>query len=105
MAGGVQPRWRGDGRELFFRDRSKNIMGVSVDSTGPELRASIPARVVTASSYYDHGPQSYDVVPDGTRFLMIKGDPAVRPPNTPIVMVLNAFASPEGQGAGRRAQR
>ena len=104
--GGTHPVWARDGRELFFVSPNRQLMAVSVDSTRAELRASTPARVLNASYYHTESPTSYDVAPDGTRFLMIKEDPAVRPPNTPIVLVLNAFTSLEGQGAsGGRVQR
>jgi serine/threonine-protein kinase len=105
--GGRNPLWPRDGRELFFLDLSGNVMGVSVDSTHAELRASAPVRVVTTSPQYYRGDVSiYDVAPDGARFLMIKEDPTVRPPNTPIVMVLNVFGSQQSQGAnGGRVQR
>jgi len=104
--GGTHPVWARDGRELFFVGPNRQLMAVSVDSTRAELRASTPARVLSASYYHTEFPTSYDVAPDGTRFLMIKEDPAVRAPNTPIVMVLNAFTSLEGQGASAgRVQR
>ena len=31
VAGGAQPRWRGDGRELFFIDLDGNMMSVTVE--------------------------------------------------------------------------
>ena len=35
QAGGVQPRWRGDGKELFFLDSEGAMMSVTVDSGSP----------------------------------------------------------------------
>ena len=35
QAGGVQPRWRGDGRELFFLDSEGAMMSVTVDRGSP----------------------------------------------------------------------
>jgi hypothetical protein len=32
-SGGVDPKWRGDGKELFFLDTSDNLMAVEVDSS------------------------------------------------------------------------
>jgi Tol biopolymer transport system component len=91
--GGTHPVWARDGRELFFEGPNGQLMAVSVDSTRAELRASNPTRVLSASYYHTENPTTYDVAPDGTRFLMIKEDPTVRAPNTPIVMLLNAFTS------------
>ena len=76
-----------------------------VDTTGATFRADLPVRLLS-TSYWVAGSSAtevshlaYDVSPDGTRFLMIKEDPAARPPNTPIVVVLNAIRGLVGQGA------
>src|SRR5262249_33235008 len=40
--GGVQPRWRGDGKELFYRNPNTNSL-MSVDVTlNPTFNASVP---------------------------------------------------------------
>ena len=60
-AGGTEPRWRGDGREIFFR-------------RGSEVHAvAIAAKAVGASErLFDAGAtiRSYDVTADGKRFLL-----------------------------------
>lgn len=100
--GGTHPVWARNGRELFFLNSSRALMSAPVDSTGTEFRGGVPVRVLPASSYYySELPAPYDVGPDETRFLMIKEDPAVRAPNTPIVMLLNALAPLATWGAGR----
>jgi len=71
-------------------------MAVSVETTGAAFRAGPPGRLL-ATSYYGG---SFDVSPDGKSFLMIKDDPAARPPNTPIVMVMNLLES-----VGAKTQR
>ena len=71
-AGADHPRWRADGRELFFRSSGK-LMAVDVSgdpgaiATGPphelfDVRQGIGAG--GASRYF------YDVTPDGQRFLV-----------------------------------
>ena len=71
--GGVRPAWARNGRELFFLTLKGALMSVSIGdeatfSPGP------PARAIDAK--YDFGnvgsPRTYDVSPDGQRFLMIK---------------------------------
>jgi len=93
-AGGSKPLWSRDGRELFFLSSGK-LFAAPVNTTAGTFRVGVPAPVLTLSTaYFDaDGPASYDVAPDGKRFLMIKQDPALRPPNTPIVMLLNALQS------------
>jgi hypothetical protein len=99
--GWMKPVWSRNGRELFFLTLSSQLMTVSVDTTGAALRVGVPDRLFTASYFSGEGPSTYDVSSDGTRFLMIKEDPAVRPPNTPIVMILNAVSSLAARATGR----
>jgi hypothetical protein len=40
--GGVQPTWRGDGRELFYLSPQGGVMSVSVDPGESTLRADVP---------------------------------------------------------------
>lgn len=60
-AGGTEPRWRGDGREIFFR-RGSEIHAVTI--AGKEVGAS--------ERLFDAGAtiRSYDVTADGKRFLL-----------------------------------
>ena len=98
-AGGSNPVWARNGRELFFLDASNRLAAVPVDTTGTAFRARLPVRLLSTPYWAAGYPLVYDVSPDGTRFLMIKEDPAARPPNTPIVLVLNAIRGLVGQGA------
>jgi Tol biopolymer transport system component len=72
--GGGQPRWRGDGKELFYVGLDGSLMAVDVHSgaTGLELgmpQALIPAKtfaaVLEGADYTDYG-----ATPDGQRFLV-----------------------------------
>jgi Tol biopolymer transport system component len=47
-AGGVQPRWRGDGRELFFLSPNGSMMSVTVTS-GPEFMTDPPSVLFTSN--------------------------------------------------------
>ncbi|MBI5836797.1 MAG: protein kinase [Candidatus Eisenbacteria bacterium] len=44
IQGGGQPFWRGDGKELYYRDRSNGVMAVPV-STSTGFEAGIPVRL------------------------------------------------------------
>jgi hypothetical protein len=42
MAGGVAPRWRADGKELYFLAPDATLMAVPVTAAGPSLEAGAP---------------------------------------------------------------
>jgi Tol biopolymer transport system component len=81
--GGRDPRWSRTGRELFYRNGDK-MMVVDVE-TKPTFRPGRPRTLFEA-----HFLRSYDVALDGTRFLMIKPDPAESGP-AHVKVVLNWF--------------
>jgi eukaryotic-like serine/threonine-protein kinase len=82
--GGWHPRWSRSGRELFYRQADK-MMAVDVE-TSPTFRAGRP-RTLLEGRFVARG---YDVAPDGSRFLMIKEDPAESGPAR-VNVVLNWF--------------
>jgi serine/threonine-protein kinase len=93
--GGMDPVWRRDGKEVFYRNGDK-MMSVSV-ATGPPFRAGRPRMLweeeymfSPSSSCGIKGPSttSYDVSPDGEHFLMTK-DNDQNLYSTRIVVVLN----------------
>jgi eukaryotic-like serine/threonine-protein kinase len=88
--GGMAPVWAPTGRELFYLDESNTLMAVPVQTSGPQFTFGRPAKVFDttyAGSFY-----SYDVTPDGRRFLMMKESPAGgQTQSRSIVLVLNWF--------------
>ncbi len=69
--GGVEPTWAPDGRRLFYRN-ADSMMVVSVE-TGSGFFASKPS--VLFEGRFDRGVTgnlSYDISPEGDRFLMIQ---------------------------------
>jgi eukaryotic-like serine/threonine-protein kinase len=79
--GGFRPRWRRDGRELFFEAPRGRLMAASV-KTGASLEAESPTELFRV----DPAIFDYDVSPDGQRFLVSK--PA-KPPGPPITVVVH----------------
>jgi Tol biopolymer transport system component/DNA-binding winged helix-turn-helix (wHTH) protein len=85
--GGELPRWRGDGKELFFHF-TDSFFAVDVKTDGPAFTAGIPKRLfdipgVSASA--THG--EYVVTRDGQRFLVaMQSDKAAA---QPIEVVVN----------------
>jgi Tol biopolymer transport system component len=70
--GGVQPRWRRDGKELFFVAGDGKLMAVDV-KTAPAFEAAVPHVLFDAHISAGVGARfafRYDVSPDGERFLI-----------------------------------
>jgi serine/threonine-protein kinase len=88
-AHGSEPMWTRGGRELVYREGEK-MMAVDIDlATG----ASGSPRLLFSGPYPSNQgwtrPRSYDVTPDGERFLLTKLP--VEQPRPRIVVVLNWF--------------
>jgi Tol biopolymer transport system component len=89
IAGGMQPRWRADGRELFYLEPDGQLMAVSVITDGPAFEAAAPRPLFTMEVPEPSAPfpTDYDVSADGQRFLAnIVVDQASRPS---VKIVLN----------------
>jgi Tol biopolymer transport system component len=90
--GGVYPRWRRDGRELYYLDPQGRIVAVAVGAEGgftvgkptPLFQTGLPS---SSSS----PPVPYDVSADGQRFLIAVAQNPLPPTTnaTPITVVLN----------------
>lgn len=80
--GGTAPRWRGDGRELFFLAPSGTMMAVSA-TAGPEFKAGTPTPLFQAPP----GAVVGDVTADGKRFLLVT--PVGPTAAVPFTVVLN----------------
>jgi Tol biopolymer transport system component/predicted Ser/Thr protein kinase len=79
--GGTRPRWRADGRELFYVAGDGHIMAAGVLTKGDAFEAATPAALFDARlSYFVGNTVDYDVTPDGRRFLVaLQEDDAVQP--------------------------
>ena len=85
--GGFQPRWSRDGRELFYVTGDA-IVGVEMRSDGT---VGTPRRLVDRANYFIKF-ESYDISPDGKRFIMIRRDEGSVPRQ--LNVILNWSASP-----------
>jgi hypothetical protein len=87
--GGEQPKWRGDGKELFYLSADGKIMAASI-ATGSTFEPGAPsvlfpvalAPLVAMSDQF-----SYDVTEDGQRFLI--NAPVKQAERAPISALLN----------------
>jgi Tol biopolymer transport system component len=71
LAGGVQPRWRGDGRELFFIDPQGKLMSASVERGSPP-KIGIPRKLFDTGLVPDPTVNQYAVTEDGLKFLVLE---------------------------------
>jgi serine/threonine-protein kinase len=89
LSSGSEPMWTQGGRELVYREGEK-VMAVAIDlatgTSGPP-REILPGRYPSNQGWTR--PRSYDVTPDGQRFLFTRLPPVRSRPR--VVMVLNWF--------------
>jgi serine/threonine-protein kinase len=84
-AGGTQPAWSRAGRELLFLDGDHHLTSVSTDTTGTTLRYGGPVRLLQTAYITPEIFRSYDVSPDGQRFVFLKE--AATPSHAGVVVV------------------
>jgi Tol biopolymer transport system component len=91
-AGGVQPRWRRDGKELFYIAPDGRMTAVSIAATadGPSLQVGQPVALFASRIARGGTPggdkHAYAVSPDGQRFLI---EQTTEQAAAPITIVLN----------------
>jgi serine/threonine protein kinase len=84
--GGTTPKWRRDGKELFFLDPQDNIVAVDVNTPGNAVKLGAPHTLFQAVGIQrDFGP--YDVTADGRKFLINSGN--LKEGTEPVTLVQN----------------
>ena len=83
-AGGDKPRWRKDGKELYYIAPDRKMMAVPV-TLGPPFQ---PGVAVPLFDTRVAGFHSYDVSPDG-RFLLYSPTETEAPASSPVTIVVN----------------
>jgi hypothetical protein len=83
------PLWSRDGRELFYRDFGGAVIAVPLALTRTFVPGT-PATVLPPSRIYTGfgaaiSARTFDISPDGARFLMIKYLDDARPPSFMVV--------------------
>ncbi|MGH9773895.1 MAG: protein kinase domain-containing protein [Candidatus Acidiferrales bacterium] len=95
QSGGSMPRWRHDGKELFYLAPNSQLMAAEVNWSGStfDVAAVHPLfhlRLAPGPPLYDLGPTAgqvgYDVSPDGQRILV---NSPVEADTSPITVILN----------------
>jgi eukaryotic-like serine/threonine-protein kinase len=82
QGGGTDPRWRGDGKELFYVASDGKLMAVDL-SAKPIFKAGAPRPLFQLPP----GFIGADVTADGRRFLV--GVPVAQSASVPFTVVLN----------------
>jgi Tol biopolymer transport system component len=92
--GGMEPRWRGDGKELYYLSSKQMLMGVTVDvgggfsSSTPVPLFQVRARAPISST----DVFTYDVTKDGQKFLV---NQYLKPDHLePLTILQNALEEP-----------
>jgi Tol biopolymer transport system component len=85
--GGVQPKWRGDGKEIFFLSPDDTMRAVPV-SIGATFEPGVPKALFKRAIERGVAPRSrYTVTPDGQRFIVNAARVASQ--SAPFAVVLN----------------
>jgi eukaryotic-like serine/threonine-protein kinase len=66
--GGNFPRWRRDGKEIFYLSLDNSVMAAAVTTEGTSFQVGEVQRLFEARRR--EGGYGYDVAPDGQRFLV-----------------------------------
>ena len=89
-AGGHHPRWRRDGKEIFYVAPGNKLMAATVNGQGSAFQAGEVRPLFDVRPAAVAGPRYlYDVSPDGQRFL-VSTDQQAAPP--PLNLVVNWLA-------------
>jgi serine/threonine protein kinase len=90
-SGGSQPRWRRDGREIYYIAPDAKMMAAAIQFTGQSLQAATPKVLFqTRIDSIGRSPHEYDVTADGRKFL-INSRPEQAP--QPITLYVNWTAA------------
>jgi eukaryotic-like serine/threonine-protein kinase len=88
-AGGVQPRWRSDGKEILYISPAGELMSVAVTSSGDSFQAGVPQELfeVPLSGGPSFGVLTayWDMTADGQKFLL---NSSVTESASPVITVV-----------------
>ena len=85
-AEGALPRWRRDGREIYYLEGMSKLMAAAVDGRGAAFQVGAVSELFPMEALAT-GARPYDVTPDGQRFLVNARQAGAR--QAPITVVVN----------------
>jgi hypothetical protein len=83
-SGGHCPRWRRDGKEIFFLSPASQMMAAQVEEKGKRIEVRTP-QVLFRSMVYVRAFAPYDVTPDGKKFVIN----VLSEGNSPLTLMVN----------------
>ncbi len=88
-AGGKAPRWRADGKELYYIAPDSRLMAASIAASGTVLQPGLPTalfqpRIALGGTEVVGTRQQYDVAPDGRFLINVSLDETAAAPITVI---------------------
>ena len=86
-AGGIQPCWRRDGRELFFESLDGKLMAVEVKAGAAGFEAGAPKLLFEMPALFADSRLRYDAGSGGQRFLLLTS--VEESAATPLTVVMN----------------
>jgi eukaryotic-like serine/threonine-protein kinase len=87
--GGSLPRWRADGKELFYLGRNgSSVMAAGIRVAGASVQSDTPRELFPISPVPAVLTSPYDVTADGQRFLVIQRSASEQGP-APLTVVTN----------------
>ena len=93
--GGGQPRWNGDGKEIFYMGEDGEILAVPVDTRSGNFETGEAHRLfhISIPPVISYDSRIYDVLPDGKRFVV--NTTAAEGEHEEVVVVTNWSAGPK----------
>ena len=96
--GGIAPRWRPDGKELYYIAPDGTLMAAPIALKGTALEPGVPTPLfqppIVAGGVNATNPQQYDVAPDGRFLINVNTEDAT---TSPITLLLNWKAASTGK--------
>jgi Tol biopolymer transport system component len=84
-SGGTFPRWRKDGKELFYRATDGRLMVAAVHNQGGRLEFGTPSALFRIPEFFSPRVYPYDVSDDGQRILALMPDATEGAPLTVLI--------------------
>jgi hypothetical protein len=84
--GGLHQRWTANGKSLIFEE-GQYLTSVSLSFSAEGIRAGLPQKLMPAAEAPPGPSYTWDMAPDGSRFLVL-GDAAATVPR-PLIVLLN----------------
>ena len=91
-SGGRCPRWRGDGKEIFYLSLDNQMMAADLEERGNNIEVQ-PSRALFRAGVAGVSFSPYDVAPDGKKFVIN----TLAEQNTPLTLVVNWTANLQKQ--------